>query len=150
MKWDDLAAQPCSMARTAAVIGDRWTLLILRDCFLGVRKFADFQSRLGIARSIITARLNLLVEEGVLSREPYQSRPDRYEYRLTDKGMDLHNVVLAAVAWGDRYYAGPEGPPHWRRHKACGCDFTPMTVCSVCSEVVTAREVEIRENEGLA
>ncbi|OYU69101.1 MAG: transcriptional regulator [Alphaproteobacteria bacterium PA2] len=149
MKWDDLAAQPCSVARTAAVIGDRWTLLILRDCFLGVKRFADFQARLGIARSIVTARLNLLVEEGVLVRQPYQALPARYEYRLTDKGMDLHDIVLAIVAWGDRWQSGPEGPPYWRRHKACGCDFRPMTVCSVCSEVVTARDVEIRENEGL-
>ena len=122
MKWDDLAAQPCSVARTAAVIGDRWTLLILRDCFLGVKRFADFQARLGLARSIVTARLNLLVDEGVLVRQPYQALPARYEYRLTDKGMDLHDIVLAIVAWGDRWQsplAPPQGlrlrlPPHDR------------------------------------
>ncbi|MBP9231278.1 MAG: helix-turn-helix transcriptional regulator, partial [Phenylobacterium sp.] len=90
MKWEDLADQPCSIARSVAVIGDRWTLMILRDAFLGVRRFEAFQTRLGISRTIITERLKLLVEEGVLAKVPYQDRPVRHEYRLTQKGMDLY------------------------------------------------------------
>lgn len=142
MKWEELSEQPCSIARSVAVIGDRWTLMILRDCFLGVRRFEAFQARLGISRTIIADRLKLLVEEGVLTRVAYQQAPDRHEYRLTDKGLDLHPVVMAIVHWGDRHYAGDAGPPLLHRHKACGCDFHPVTTCSECGEPVTARAVE--------
>lgn len=148
MKWDDLAAEPCSVARSVAVIGDRWTLLILRDCFLGVRRFEAFQSRLGISRTIIADRLKLLVDEGVLSKSPYQDHPARFEYRLTPKGLDLYPVIMAVVAWGDRHYAGEAGPPVLHRHKACGCDFRPVMTCSECGEPVGARDVETRAGPG--
>jgi len=144
MKWSDLADQNCSVARSAAVIGDRWTLLILRDCFLGVRRFEVFEQRLGISRSIIADRLKTLVDEGVLRREAYQDRPVRHEYRLTDKGLALHPVIMAIVHWGDVHYAGAAGPPLLHRHRACGCDFTPVQTCSECGEVVAARDVEVR------
>ena len=144
MKWDDLADQPCSVARSTAVIGDRWTLMILRDCFLGVRRFEVFQDRLGISRTIIADRLKLLTDEGVLKKVAYQARPVRHEYRLTEKGLDLYPVILAIVSWGDRHYADERGPPILRRHKACGCDFQPVMSCSECGEAVGAREVEAR------
>jgi DNA-binding HxlR family transcriptional regulator len=150
MKWTDLAGENCSVARSVAVIGDRWTLMILRDCFLGVRRFEDFERRLGISRSIIADRLKLLVDEGVLSRQPYQDRPPRHEYRLTDKGLALHPVIMAIVHWGDVHYAGAAGPPLIHRHKACGCDFVPVTTCSECGEAVTARAVEVRPGPGPA
>src|SRR5690606_15282054 len=129
--------------------GDRWTLLILRDCFLGVRRFEAFQERLGISRTIIADRLRLLVDEGVLRREAYQERPIRYEYRLTPKGLDLHPVVMAIVAWGDRHYAGEAGPPLLNRHKACGCDFHAVMTCSECGEPVGPRDVQSRPGPGL-
>jgi DNA-binding HxlR family transcriptional regulator len=144
MRWKELADQPCSVARSVAVIGDRWTLMILRDLFLGVRRFEDFQKRLGISRAIIADRLKLLVEEGVLRREAYQVQPVRHEYRLTEKGLALHPVIMAVVHWGDTYYAGAGGPPLIHRHKACGCDFSPVTTCSECGGAVTARDVEVR------
>jgi DNA-binding HxlR family transcriptional regulator len=144
MRWKELADQPCSVARSVAVIGDRWTLMILRDLFLGVRRFEDFQRRLGISRAIIADRLKLLVDEGVLRREAYQDQPVRHEYRLTEKGLALHPVIMAVVHWGDTFYAGPGGPPLIHRHKACGCDFAPVTTCSECGGAVTAREVEVR------
>lgn len=144
MKWDDLAKEPCSVARSVAVIGDRWTLLILRDCFLGVRRFDAFQARLGISRTIIAERLKLLTDEGVLKRVAYQQNPTRFEYRLTEKGFDLYPVVLAIVSWGDRHYDDGRGPPILRRHKGCGCDFQPVTTCSECGEPVEARAVEAR------
>jgi len=144
MKWSDLADQNCSVARSVAVIGDRWTLLILRDCFLGVRRFEVFEQRLGISRSIIADRLKTLVDEGVLRREAYQDRPVRHEYRLTDKGLALHPVIMAIVHWGDVHYAGAAGPPLLHRHRACGCDFTPVQTCSECGEAVAARDVEVR------
>lgn len=144
MKWSELAQQDCSMSRAIAVIGDRWTLMILRDLFLGVRRFEDFERRLGISRSIIAERLKLLVDEGVLRREAYQDHPVRHEYRLTEKGLSLHPVILAIVHWGDAHYAGEDGPPLIHRHKGCGCDFRPVLTCSECGEPVGARDVEVR------
>jgi DNA-binding HxlR family transcriptional regulator len=148
MKWEDLAAEPCSVARTVAVIGDRWTLLILRDCFLGVRRFEAFQARLGISRTIIAERLTLLVDEGVLAKVAYQDRPVRHEYRLTDKGLALHPVVMSIVHWGDRFYAGEAGAPLLHRHKACGHDFHPEMTCSECGEAVGPRDVEPHPGPG--
>lgn len=144
MRWAELAGEDCSVARTVAVIGDRWTLMILRDCFLGVRRFEDFERRLGISRSIIADRLKTLVDEGVLRKEAYQDRPVRHEYRLTDKGLGLHAVMMAIVRWGDVHYAGDAGPPMIHRHKACGCDFHPVLACSECGEAVGPRDVEVR------
>lgn len=153
MKWDALSEEPCSVARTVAVIGDRWTLMILRDCFLGVRRFEDFQARLGISRTITAARLKGLVDEGVLRKVAYQDRPTRFEYRLTDKGHDLYPVIMAVVNFGDRHYAGPQGregagPPLIHRHKACGCDFHPVMTCSECHAPLGARDVETRAGPG--
>ena len=148
MRWDQLAEQPCSVARTAAVIGDRWTLMILRDCFLGVRNFEDFQARLGISRTITSERLRCLVDEGVLKKVAYQDRPPRFEYRLTEKGHDLYPVMMAVVNFGDRHYAGEAGPPLLHRHKACGCDFQPVMTCSACHAPLDARAVETRAGPG--
>jgi DNA-binding HxlR family transcriptional regulator len=145
MKWSELAAEPCSVARSVAVIGDRWTLMVVRDCFLGVRRFEDFERRLGISRSIVADRLKRLVEEGVLRRDVYQERPVRHEYRLTNKGLALHPVIMAVVHWGDVYYSGEDGPPLLHRHKTCGCELAPVMTCSACGEAVAARDVDVRE-----
>lgn len=144
MKWQDLSNQNCSLARGLAVIGDRWTMMILREAFLKVRRFEDFQNNLGIARRVLTERLAHLVAHGVLERVQYQDRPARYEYRLTDKGLDLYPVVLSLVHWGDAYYADESGPPMRHRHKACGHDFHSVLTCSECGETVEARGVEAR------
>src|SRR3984893_8556786 len=100
MRWGELGSEQCSVARTVAVIGDRWTLLVLRDCFLRVRRFDDFQARLGVTRHVLADRLKKLVRYGVLRRVPYQERPKRYEYILTQKGLDLHPVMMAIVFFG--------------------------------------------------
>lgn len=150
MKWSEIGGEACSVARSIAVIGDRWTLMILRDCFLGVRRFEDFERRLGISRSIVADRLKRLTHEGVLRRELYQRRPDRYEYRLTDMGLALHPVIMAIVRWGDEWQAGEAGPPLLHRHRACGCDFHPVQTCSACGAEVTARDVEVRPGPGVA
>src|SRR5487761_1429839 len=106
MRWTELDREACSVARTVSVIGDRWTLLILRDCFLRVRRFEEFEQRLGITRHILADRLRKLVAAGVRARVAYQERPRRYEYRLTETGLDLHPVLLALVGWGDAHKAG--------------------------------------------
>ncbi|WP_293678562.1 helix-turn-helix domain-containing protein [uncultured Phenylobacterium sp.] len=144
MKWTDLPDEDCSVARSVAVIGDRWTLMILRDLFLGVRRFEAFERRLGISRSIIADRLKKLVDEGVLRRDAYQENPVRHEYRLTNKGLALHPVMMAIVHWGDVHRAGAAGAPLIHRHKACGCDFAPVMSCSECGDRITARDVEVR------
>ena len=143
MKWSEVGLEPCSVARSAALIGDRWTLMILRDCFLGVRRFEAFEKRLGISRSVVAERLRRLTAEGVLRRETYQQRPLRQEYRLTDKGLALHPVIMAIVGWGDTWCAGDAGPPLLHRHKACGCDFHPVQTCSACGGEIGARDVEV-------
>ena len=109
----------CSVAQCLEVVGEWWSLLIVRDAFLGVRRFDDFQARLGISRNILNQRLTKLVDEGVLDRVPYQDNPPRSEYRLTDKGRDLWYVLTAMRQWGDRW-AAPDGLPLKMRHAACG------------------------------
>jgi DNA-binding HxlR family transcriptional regulator len=146
MRWQDLAQEDCSLSRTLAVIGDRWTLLILRDAFLRVRRFEEFEKSLKIARRVLSERLALLVEEGILSRVPYQERPKRHEYRLTEKGLGLYPAILSLVHWGDRHYAGRKGPPVIHKHLKCGHDFRSVLTCSECGEPVTAREVNARTN----
>ncbi len=150
MKWQDLAEQPCSVARTLAVIGDRWTLMILRDLFLGARRFEELRQSLGISRTILTERLNLLEAEGVVRRHLYQEKPVRHEYRLTRKGVDLHPIMLGIVHWGDKWYAGEAGPPVLQRHTRCGHDFHGVLTCSECGEVVSPTETEPRVGPGLA
>ncbi len=148
MRWNELDREACSIARTVSVIGDRWTLLILRDCFLRVRRFDEFQERLGITRHILADRLRQLVDDGILRREAYQDRPRRYEYRLTQKGIDLHPVMMALVHWGNVHMDDGTGRPLLHRHKACGHDFDPVTTCSVCGEAVGARDVHVHPGPG--
>lgn len=150
MRWEELDQQPCSLARTLAVIGDKWTLLVLRDCFLGVRRFDEFERRLGITRHLLAGRLKKLVEHGVLTKVAYQQRPLREEYRLTEKGLDLHPAMLALVSWGDRHMAGERGAPVLHIHKGCGKVMSPVTVCSECGEAVGARDVRVEAGAGWA
>lgn len=138
----------CSVARTLEVIGEWWTLLILRDAFLGIRRFDDFQRRLGIARNILTDRLQTLVEHGILERQRYQERPERFEYHLTDKGLDLHPVIVSLLRWGDRWTAGEEGPPLVLEHRSCGHEVMPIMVCPHCREEVNAGTMRTHPGPG--
>jgi DNA-binding HxlR family transcriptional regulator len=130
----------CSVAQFLEVVGEWWSLLIIRDAFLGVRHFDDFQARLGISRNILSERLNHLVDNGVLKRVPYQEHPPRSAYRLTDKGRDLWHVLTAMRQWGDRW-AAPDGPPLKTRHTACGRVVQAVAVCSHCGERLDLRSV---------
>jgi DNA-binding HxlR family transcriptional regulator len=130
----------CSVAQCLDVVGEWWSLLIVRDAFLGVTRFDDFQARLGISRNILTQRLNHLVDHEILNRVPYSDHPPRSEYRLTARGRDLWHVVMAMRQWGDRW-AAPDGPPVQARHKACGHVITAVPVCSHCGETLDARAV---------
>ncbi len=138
----------CSVARTLEVVGEKWTFLILRDAFLGVRRFDRFQADLGIARNILSDRLGKLVEHGILERRQYQDRPARFEYRLTERGIDLHPVVLSLMAWGDKH-AAPAGAPVTLVHE-CGAEMVPELRCPSCGGAVHARNVRPQAGPGLA
>jgi DNA-binding HxlR family transcriptional regulator len=141
VRFDEVAQENCSIARTLAVLGERWTLLVLRESFLGVKRFEDIQADLGIARNTLTNRLNVLVDEGILERRPYHDRPPRHEYKLTQKGRDLYPVLVTLMQWGDRYNAGPDGPPLLLEHRTCGHRTEPRLVCSECGETLDPREM---------
>ena len=141
MRWSEVAKLDCSIAKTLAVVGDRWTLLVLRDAFLGNRRFEQFQSSLGLSRHRLADRLAKLVRHGVLRRERYQDRPPRFEYRLTEKGLDLYGVVVSIAGWGDRHLAGRRGPSVERVHRGCGHVATLRLCCEHCGAPVTARDM---------
>jgi len=149
MRWRDIGDLPCSVARALSVVGDRWTLLVLRDAFLGVRRFGDFHTDLGTSRHRLADRLRKLVEHGVLARVPYAERPRRFEYRLTEKGRDLYPVVVSLTRWGDRWMAGRDGPPIELVHRGCGRQIMPALACPECGEPVGARDMLARPGPGL-
>ncbi len=120
MRWDDIDKQVCSVARALSVVGERWTMLILRDAFLGTRRFDQFQSNLGITRHRLSERLTMLVEQGVLVKVPYHQRPLRYEYRLTRKGLGLYPVLMSLARWGDEWMDKGRGAPLEYVHHSCG------------------------------
>jgi DNA-binding HxlR family transcriptional regulator len=137
----------CSVAQTLEVVGEWWSMLILRDAFLGVTRFDDFQQRLGISRNILNRRLNRLVETGILTKAPYSEHPPRYDYRLTGKGRDLWPLLTAMRQWGDEY-AAPEGPPVEMVHKGCGAVADAVLVCSSCGEPIGPRDVRAVPGPG--
>lgn len=139
MRGVQLSDLNCSVARTLDVVGERWTLLVVRDAFNGKRRFEEFAQSLPIARNILTARLNTLVEHGILAREPYQQRPERFEYRLTDAGRELYPVIIGLLQWGDRHLAGEAGPPLEVTHKNCGGHPEARVVCPDCGDEVDPR-----------
>ncbi len=149
MRWRDIGDLTCSVARALSVVGDRWTLLILRDAFLGVRRFEDFQSRLGTTRHRLADRLRKLVAHGVLERVPYAERPPRFEYRLTEKGRDLYPVVVSLTRWGDRWMADADGAPVELVHRGCGRRIVPTLTCPECREPVGARDMLARPGPAL-
>ena len=110
----------CSIAHSLELIGERWSLLVIRDVFLGVRRFEDLQRNLGIARNVLAARLDKLTADGILERRPYSERPPRDEFMLTEQGLDLWPAIVALMQWGDEHRPGPNGPPTVLGHKGCG------------------------------
>ncbi len=149
MRWRDIGGVPCSVARALSVVGDRWTLLVLRDAFLGVRRFEHFQVSLGITRHRLADRLRKLVAHGILARVRYHERPARFEYRLTAKGLELYPVIAALVGWGDKWMAGKAGPPVELVHRGCGHRMVPVLACPDCREPLTARDVVARPGPAL-
>lgn len=140
MERKSFSAMDCSIAQCLEVVGEWWSMLIVRDAFRGVRRFDDFQRRLGVSRNILNERLRKLVDAGILVRVPYCERPVRHEYRLSDKGIDLWPVLTALRQWGDKY-AAPMGPPVEIVHRGCGEVAHAEMVCDCCGERMGPRDV---------
>jgi DNA-binding HxlR family transcriptional regulator len=138
----------CSIGRAMEILGERWTFLILRECFYGVRRFSDMQRNLGIARNILSTRLQTLVANGILERRLYQDEPPRHEYRLTEAGRDLYPSIVTLMRWGDRHLSGE--PPVVLRHNSCGHEADPLLVCSHCHEELDPHQVTPVRNDDLA
>ena len=146
MLGSDYQGQTCSIAGCLELIGERWTLLIVRDVFRGKRRFDEIQVSLGVARNVLTTRLQRLVDEGILERRAYSDRPPRHEYFLTERGLDLWPVLIAMLGWGDRHLAGPEGPPMTVVHKGdCGGPVSDRGICGRCGRQLGAREARAVE-----
>jgi len=137
----------CSIAQTLEVVGEWWSLLIVRDALLGVSRFDEFQERLGISRNVLNDRLTRLVGEGVLAKEQYQEHPPRYDYRLSDKGRDLWPVLNAMREWGDRWSA-PNGAPTELVHRPCGEHVHVVPTCSACGEEIHQRDLQLVRGPG--
>jgi DNA-binding HxlR family transcriptional regulator len=141
--------QVCSVARALEVVGDRWTLLVVRDALRGVRRFEDFRTRLGIAHNVLADRLGRLTEAGVLERCLYQTRPDRYEYRVTRQGLDLWPVIMSLLLWGDQYLAAG-GPPLLVIHRGCGGRLQPGLTCASCGAPLGLADTDLHPGPGAA
>jgi DNA-binding HxlR family transcriptional regulator len=148
MLGNDYRNQTCSIAGALEVVGERWSLLIVRDVFLGLRRFDQMQSHLGIARNVLQARLTKLIDEGVLERRLYEEHPPRHEYRLTEKGLDLWPTVVALMQWGDRYAAPEAGPPVLLEHRGCGGAVDEHRVCEACGARLSVREARALPGPG--
>lgn len=148
MKRTDTSDWPCTIARSASVLGDHWNLLIMRQACLGTRRFDDFQAALGTGRNILSQRLTRLVDEDLLARVQYQDNPPRFEYRLTDKGRDVYPILAAMAAWGDKWMTGPEGTPLVLHHTVCDHDMRAVVVCSECDEPIDVRETRALAGPG--
>lgn len=144
------SADNCTIGRAMAVLGERWTLVVLREVFNGIRRFDDMRVRTAIPRQVLTDRLSLLVDHGILRKVAYQppGQRSRFEYRLTDKGLDLYPVLVAIARWGDRHLADPEGPPVEFTHRDCGQPVTVAMRCADGHDVGEPREVVPRPGPG--
>jgi DNA-binding HxlR family transcriptional regulator len=136
--------QDCNLARSLELIGERWTLLIVRNALLGVKRFDGFLGNLGIARNVLTNRLGRLVDLGIMEKVPYQDKPVRHEYRLTPMGRDLTRAVIALMQWGDRNLPSDEGPPRRAEHIGCEGHVHVHLGCDKCERPIHDEEVAVR------
>jgi DNA-binding HxlR family transcriptional regulator len=137
-----------SVSRTLGLVGEKWTLLILREAFFGVRRYGQLARNLGIPRPTLSLRLRTLVDAGLLERVRYSTEPDRYEYHLTEAGIDLFPSIVALMRWGDAHLAGPQGAPIVLRHNDCGAIADPYLACRNCGEAIEARNVTPERGAG--
>lgn len=146
MKWDDLSTEACPVARGLSVIGDRWTMLVVRECFLGIRRFDQMQVRLEITRHVLADRLRKLEAAGVLRREQYQDRPVRYEYRLTDRGKALYPILVSLITWADENVPAKTEPSITLISRETGDPIEPLLMDGKTGQQITHRTVIARAN----
>src|ERR1700730_15854444 len=149
MRWQQIDTMTCSLARTLSVVGDRWTMLILRCVFLGIRRFDAIQQDLRLTPHRLSDRLVKLVRSGILRRVAYEKHPRRFEYRLTEKGFDLYPLIATMTEWGDRWMAGAAGVPVELVHEPCGHTIKPKLICPSCELKIDAREMSARPGPAL-
>jgi DNA-binding HxlR family transcriptional regulator len=137
-------AQGCSIEAALEIVRDRWTILILRDSFRGIRRFDDLRKDLEIPRAILADRLRSLVEHGVLVKRQYQQRPERFEYRLTPMGMELSPILVSLMQWGDRWLSGADGPPRLLVHEPCATEIDMSFYCWTCEEAFSPSQISSR------
>lgn len=144
----DYEGQHCSIAASLEVIGERWSLLIIRDILLGRRRFSEMQESLGVARNVLSARLRRLVDAGLVETRPYQEKPRRFEYFLTEKGLDLWPVLVSLIHWGDKYYPQDGEPPIVLIHRDCGGSIDDRRICMRCGAFLEVRDALVEVNEA--
>jgi DNA-binding HxlR family transcriptional regulator len=146
----DWSAENCTIGRSLEILGERWTLMVLREIFNGLRRFDEMRERTNIPRQVLSNRLALLVDQGILRRQPYQEpgARARYEYRLTEKGIDLYPILVAIKQWGDRYLADPDGPSVLMEHRDCGAPIHVELRCAADHQLASARAVTARPGPG--
>jgi len=149
LRWAEIGEGICSVSRTLSIVGDRWSLLIIRSAFLGTRKFSDFQSEIGLTRPRLSERLSKLVEHEVFHKVKYQENPVRYEYRLTDKGQDLYPIIVSMYTWGDKWVAGKNGKAMEYVHKSCGNKIVPIQACPDCAEVIAPNDMVVQPGPAI-
>ncbi|RDI51666.1 winged helix-turn-helix transcriptional regulator [Nocardia mexicana] len=150
MQRTSFAEMHCSIGQSLERIGEWWTPLIVRDVYLGLHRFDDIAENLGISRNLLTRRLETLVADGIVERRAYQERPLRHEYHLTEAGLELVPVLMALMAWGDKWATPPGGPPVRLVHRECGAEFTPQVCCSECGKPATATNTTALAGPGAA
>jgi DNA-binding HxlR family transcriptional regulator len=148
VKRSSVSHLQCSIAQTLEIVGEWWTLLILRNISMGQRRFEAIQADLGIARNVLSDRLGTLVEHGIVEKHKYQDNPERFEYRATAKGKDLMGVLYALMAWGDKW-AAPDGKPMILTHTDCGHETDAQVVCSQCGEPLLWGHTRVSAGPGL-
>jgi DNA-binding HxlR family transcriptional regulator len=151
MRWQDVDTGNCSVQRALSVVGEKWSLLVLRDAFNGLRRFDEFRRHLGVSEAVLADRLRTLADAGVLERRGYQEsgQRTRVEYVVTERGWGLQPVVVGLLQWGDRYLADEDGPPVQVRHRDCGAPAEAVVRCTRCGHPITARDTEVSPGPGL-
>ncbi len=149
MKRSDFSEMPCAIARAFDVIGEWWTPLIIRNLFLGNRRFEALRKNLGISKKILADRLQSLVDAGVVKKRLYEHSPPRYEYVLTEMGQELGPILLAIATWGEKWLWGGQ-PPLVLTHRTCGHVFQARVVCSHCGEPVEFNQIKAKPGPGMS
>jgi DNA-binding HxlR family transcriptional regulator len=150
MRASHLSELNCPIARTVGVVGDAWSLMIVRELYLGSRRFDQFQSQLRAPTALLSERLKALEKIGIIKKHRYQSSPARYEYRLTSKGIDLWPLMIALKHWGDRWGGWTKSSPASLLHKTCGCTTGLRLTCECCGEPLSAFDVELKQLPPMA